>query len=105
MAATTTILDLVSVDYLTNCCVDWSDFFGGSLGVINLHHIPLLPKPFLPYTHRQRPDRGHMPRLALPLFYAMIMKIRPTNVKILKGFSIPFQIHENKTILPIVKSK
>jgi hypothetical protein len=23
-------------------------FFGGSLGIINLHHIPLLPKPYLP---------------------------------------------------------
>jgi hypothetical protein len=34
------------------------------LGVINLHHIPLLPKPYLPYTHRQLPTRGHMPRLA-----------------------------------------
>jgi hypothetical protein len=26
MAATAAILDLVSVDYLTNACVDWSDF-------------------------------------------------------------------------------
>jgi hypothetical protein len=43
-------------------------FFGASLGVINLHHVPLLPKSYLPYTHRQRPNRGHMPRLALPLF-------------------------------------
>jgi hypothetical protein len=42
-------------------------FFGGSLGVINFHHVPLLPKPYRPYTHRQHPTRGHMPRLALPL--------------------------------------
>jgi hypothetical protein len=26
------IFDLVSVDYLTNAWVNWSDFFGGSLG-------------------------------------------------------------------------
>jgi hypothetical protein len=64
MAATAAILDLVSIDYLTNACVDWSDFLGASLGVINLHHIPLLPNPYLPYTHRQLPTRGHMPRLA-----------------------------------------
>jgi hypothetical protein len=37
------------------------------IGVINLHHVPLLPKPYLPYTHRQHPTRGHMPCLALPL--------------------------------------
>jgi hypothetical protein len=64
--AATAILDLVSVDYLTNAC-RLVRFFGASLGVINLHHVPLLPKPYLPYTHRQRPNRGHMPRLALPL--------------------------------------
>jgi hypothetical protein len=39
MAAAADILDLVSVDYLTNACVDWF------IVVINLHHIPLLPKP------------------------------------------------------------
>jgi hypothetical protein len=43
------------------------DFFGGSLRVINLHHVPLLPKPYLPYTHIQLPTRWQMPRLALPL--------------------------------------
>jgi hypothetical protein len=59
-----TILDLVSVNYLTNACRRVR-FFGASLGVINLHHV--LPKPYRPYTHRQRPNRGHMPRLALPL--------------------------------------
>jgi hypothetical protein len=64
MAATAAILDLVSIDYLTNACVDWSDFFCASLGVINLHRVPLLPKPYLPYTHRQLPTPGHMPRLA-----------------------------------------
>jgi hypothetical protein len=41
-----------------------SNFFGVSLGVINLHHIPLLPKPCLPHTHRQFPTWGHMPCLA-----------------------------------------
>jgi hypothetical protein len=30
----------------------------------DLHHIPLLPKPYFPYTHRQLPTQGHMPRLA-----------------------------------------
>jgi hypothetical protein len=55
MAATAAILDLVSVDYLTNACADWSNFFIG--GVINLHHIPLLPKPYLP-THRQTSHSG-----------------------------------------------
>jgi hypothetical protein len=46
-------------------------FFWWLIGVINLHHVPLLPKPYLPYTHRQPPTRGHMPRLALPLFYGL----------------------------------
>jgi hypothetical protein len=27
-------------------------FCSCSLGGINLHHIPLLPKPYLPHTHR-----------------------------------------------------
>jgi hypothetical protein len=63
MAATAAILDLVSINYLTNTCVDWSDFFWWLIGVINLHHIPLLTKPYLPYTHRQLPTQGHMPRL------------------------------------------
>jgi hypothetical protein len=53
MAATAAILDLVSVDYLMNACVDWSDFLLAqscqSLGVINLHHVPFLHKPYLPY--------------------------------------------------------
>jgi hypothetical protein len=34
------------------------------IGIISLNHIPVLPKPYLPYTHRQLPTRGHMPRLA-----------------------------------------
>jgi hypothetical protein len=43
--ATAAILDLVSVDYLTNAC-RLLRFFGASLGVINVHHVPmLLPKP------------------------------------------------------------
>jgi hypothetical protein len=67
MAATAAILDLVSIDYLTNAR-RLVRFFGASLGVINLHHVPLLPKPYHPYTHRQRPNRGHMPRLPLSLF-------------------------------------
>jgi hypothetical protein len=72
MATTAAISDLVSVDYLTNACVDWSNFFRGPLGVITLHHVPLLPKPYLPYTHRQLPTRGHMPCLALPLFVPLM---------------------------------
>jgi hypothetical protein len=61
------ILDLVPINYLSNAC--WLvRFFGASLGVINLHHVPLLPNPYLLYTHRQRPNCGHMPCLALPLF-------------------------------------
>jgi hypothetical protein len=40
-------------------------FFVAHWGVDNLHHIPLLPKHYLPYyTHRQLPTRGHMPNLA-----------------------------------------
>jgi hypothetical protein len=58
MATTVAILDLDSVDYLMNACVNWSRFFCGSLGVLNLHHIPLLPKPYLPYTHIQLPPLG-----------------------------------------------
>jgi hypothetical protein len=50
MATMAAILELVSVNYLTNACVDWSDFLVAHWGVINLHHIPLLPKPYLPYT-------------------------------------------------------
>jgi hypothetical protein len=65
MAATAAILDLVSVGYLTNAC-RLVRFLGASFGVINLHCVPLLPKLYRPYTHRQRPNRGHMPRLALP---------------------------------------
>jgi hypothetical protein len=97
MAATVAILDLVSIDFLTNAWVDWSDFlvahwgrleegsfrwpliqdyltnacrlvrfFGASLGVINLHHVPLLPKPYRPCTHRQRPNRGICHALRCP---------------------------------------
>jgi hypothetical protein len=109
MATTATILNLVSLDFLTNGWFDWSDclvahwgwleessfrwsappliqwplcppswiwfplifsptpgstgpIFWWLIGVINL-----LPKPYLPYTHRQLPTLGHMPRLALPL--------------------------------------
>jgi hypothetical protein len=64
------ILDLVSVDFLTYAWVDWCDFFCGfvlaatavrfhlmmsaaATPIINFYHIPLLPKPYLPYTHRQ----------------------------------------------------
>jgi hypothetical protein len=76
-AAMAAILDLVSVHYLTNAC--WLvRFVGASLGIINLHHIPLLAKPYLPYTHRQRPNRGHMPRLALPLLNVLWQKFPPT---------------------------
>jgi hypothetical protein len=32
MTTMAAILDLVSVDFLTNAWVDWADFFGGSLG-------------------------------------------------------------------------
>jgi hypothetical protein len=49
---------------ITSAAHPW--FVGASSGVINLHHVPLLPNPY-PYTHRQRPNRGHVPRLALPL--------------------------------------
>jgi hypothetical protein len=75
MADTPAILDWVSIDYLTNTC-RLVIFFGASLEVINLHHVPLLPKPYRPYTHRQRRNRGgggggHMPYLALPLLYLM----------------------------------
>jgi hypothetical protein len=68
MAAKAAILDLVCVDYLTSAC-RLAQFFGASLGVINLHHVPLLPKPYRPCTHRQCPNQGHMPCLALPLFF------------------------------------
>jgi hypothetical protein len=61
--------------------VDWSDFLVPHWGVINLHHVPLLPKPHHPHTHRQRPNRGHMPRLALPLLqiesFQFIAECRP----------------------------
>jgi hypothetical protein len=43
MATTAAILDLVSVDFLTNAYVNWSDFLVTHWRVINLHHIPLLP--------------------------------------------------------------
>jgi hypothetical protein len=34
------------------CLCRLVQFFCGSLGVLNLQHAPLLPKPYLPYTHR-----------------------------------------------------
>jgi hypothetical protein len=46
MAATAAILNLVSVDYLMNTCVDWSSFFfvahwGSSIFTIfHFFHIP-----------------------------------------------------------------
>jgi hypothetical protein len=65
MAATAAILGLVSVDYLTNACVNWSDVLGGSLGVINLHHIPLLPNLIFHTPTDNFPLGGHiLPRLA-----------------------------------------
>jgi hypothetical protein len=48
-------------------------FFSWVIGVINLPHVPLFPKPYLPYTHRQLPTRGHMPRIALPLLNSILM--------------------------------
>jgi hypothetical protein len=39
--------------------VDWSDFLVPHWGVINLHHVPLLPNPYLPHTHRQHPTKGN----------------------------------------------
>jgi hypothetical protein len=69
MAAMAAILDLVSVDYLTNACASSGPIFWWLIGGHHLHHVPLLPKPYLPYTHRQLPTLGHMPCLiALPLF-------------------------------------
>jgi hypothetical protein len=56
------------------------DFFVPHWGVINHHHVPLLPKPCLPYTHRQHPTWGHMPRLALPLFWFLVYKCSPQGV-------------------------
>jgi hypothetical protein len=61
MAAMAAILDLVSVDYLTNACIDWSNFFGGSLRVINLLSINLI---FHIPTTDNFPLGGIMPRLA-----------------------------------------
>jgi hypothetical protein len=37
-----------------------------SLGVINLHHVPLPAKPYLPYTHRQLLTRGICHTLRCP---------------------------------------
>jgi hypothetical protein len=68
IAATAAILDLVSVYYLTNACVDWSNFLW-LIEVINTHHIPLLPKPYLPYTHRQLPTLGMCHALHSPCLY------------------------------------
>jgi hypothetical protein len=73
IAATAAIFNLVSVDYLTNAC-RLVRLFGASLGVIN-HHVPLLPKPYRPYTRRQRPIQGHMSRVALPLFICKYQQI------------------------------
>jgi hypothetical protein len=58
-AAIAAILDLVSVDYLTNACVDWSDFLVaiGSHQSLPCSNSPY-DKPYLPYTHRQLPTRG-----------------------------------------------
>jgi hypothetical protein len=59
MAAMAAIFDLVSINYLTERLRRLVQFFCGSFGVLfSSHHIPLLPKPYLPYTHRQLPTRG-----------------------------------------------
>jgi hypothetical protein len=52
MATTAAILDLVSVDYLTNACVDWSDFLVAHWGssILESSPVPLLPKPIHPRT-------------------------------------------------------
>jgi hypothetical protein len=64
--------------------VDWSDFLVPHWGVINLHHVPLLPKPYLLYTHRQCPTRGAyaMPCVALVQKY---YEIRLEKVKIIES--------------------
>jgi hypothetical protein len=43
MATTAAILDLVSVDYLTNACVDWSDFLVAHWGpsIFTMFHFSL----------------------------------------------------------------
>jgi hypothetical protein len=43
MAATAAILDLVSVDYLTNACIDWSDFLVAHWGssIFTMFHFSL----------------------------------------------------------------
>jgi hypothetical protein len=89
MAATVAILDLVSVDYLTNACVDWSDIFVAHWGVINLHHIPLLPKPYLPYTDRQLPtqDRGICHALRSPCFNKCLQPLYSQNRVITEEFT------------------
>jgi hypothetical protein len=43
MAAMAAILDLVSVDYLTNACVDWFNFFVAHWGssIFTIFHLSL----------------------------------------------------------------
>jgi hypothetical protein len=45
MAAMPDILDLVTIDFLTNAWVDWSDFFGGSLGVTGRRFLSMTAHP------------------------------------------------------------
>jgi hypothetical protein len=63
MAAKAAILDLVSVDYLTNACVDWSNFFCGSLGssIFTIFHFSLS---LIFHPTDNFPLGGHMPCFA-----------------------------------------
>jgi hypothetical protein len=54
MAAMAANLDLVSVDYLTNACVNWSDFFCGFLGATaSAGRFHLMMSAAARYTHHQ----------------------------------------------------
>jgi hypothetical protein len=66
MAATSAILNLDSVDFLTYAWVDWSNFFCGLLGVTAGRFPSSIFTIFnlIFHTHRQLPTQEHMPRLA-----------------------------------------
>jgi hypothetical protein len=60
MAATATILDLVSIDYLTNTCVDWSNFFVAHWprsSIFTIFHFSL--NPIFHISTDNFPTRGH----------------------------------------------
>jgi hypothetical protein len=73
------ILGLVSIDFLTNAWVGWSDFFGGSLGVTGGRFLPMISSATHPRWPLRPPSwisfpliRGQTPWSIDPIFQWLI---------------------------------